>query len=271
MSALLGKKHRKSRDQYYDHLTIPPYSASASSQAPGNWVEPPARQASIPPQQIVREAPSFPIEDISDNRRHQSSSTAASSSISRPQRTDYPNDSDVRQEILHYHPESALSNPASQPRRENTADMTSLHRPPSPALTPGSRTPDAEKMPSTSRNCLPSPAPTINSPKSPATPSQPASRPVELTAHESRPLNSEGTEPDEWEDVIGLWSFQDPREIQFLDVVDAIRDHDLRKELKLPQLVVCGKQSSGKSSVMEAITHVSFPRGDGTCTRFVTE
>ncbi|KAF2811218.1 uncharacterized protein BDZ99DRAFT_462476 [Mytilinidion resinicola] len=122
--------------------------------------------------------------------------------------------------------------------------MTSLHRPPSPAITPGSRTPEAEKLPSTSMNAPPSPAPTISSPRSPAppspaptisspkppaTPSQPSSRPVRLTAHESRPSNPKGTEPDEWEDVIGLWSFQDPREIQFLNVVDAIRNHDLRK------------------------------------------
>lgn len=61
------------------------------------------------------------------------------------------------------------------------------------------------------------------------------------------------------------------KENQFLDVVDAIRDHDLNRQLSLPQLVVCGKQSSGKSSVLEAITRVPFPRSDTTCTRFVTE
>lgn len=35
--------------------------------------------------------------------------------------------------------------------------------------------------------------------------------------------------------------------------------------------MVCGDQSSGKSSVLEAITEVSFPRKDTLCTRFATQ
>lgn len=35
--------------------------------------------------------------------------------------------------------------------------------------------------------------------------------------------------------------------------------------------MVCGDQSSGKSSVLEAITEVSFPRKDSLCTRFATQ
>jgi GTPase SAR1 family protein len=34
---------------------------------------------------------------------------------------------------------------------------------------------------------------------------------------------------------------------------------------------VCGDQSAGKSSVLEALTGVPFPRNDNTCTRFATE
>lgn len=41
--------------------------------------------------------------------------------------------------------------------------------------------------------------------------------------------------------------------------------------ISLPQLVVCGNQSAGKSSVLEAITSIPFPRKDGLCTRFPTE
>jgi GTPase SAR1 family protein len=41
--------------------------------------------------------------------------------------------------------------------------------------------------------------------------------------------------------------------------------------LSLPQIVVCGDQSAGKSSVLEAITRVPFPRNDGLCTRYATE
>jgi GTPase SAR1 family protein len=42
-------------------------------------------------------------------------------------------------------------------------------------------------------------------------------------------------------------------------------------ELKLPQIIVCGIQSSGKSSVLEAITEIPFPRKGETCTRFITK
>jgi hypothetical protein len=39
----------------------------------------------------------------------------------------------------------------------------------------------------------------------------------------------------------------------------------------LPQLVVCGDKSSGKSSVLEAVSGIPFPRKDKLCTRFATE
>ncbi|KAI9647787.1 hypothetical protein NHQ30_004175 [Ciborinia camelliae] len=41
--------------------------------------------------------------------------------------------------------------------------------------------------------------------------------------------------------------------------------------VNLPQLVVVGDQSSGKSSVLRAITGLLFPVDDGLCTRFPTE
>ena len=41
--------------------------------------------------------------------------------------------------------------------------------------------------------------------------------------------------------------------------------------ISLPQLVVCGAQSAGKSSVLEGITGIPFPRQDGVCTKFATE
>ena len=58
---------------------------------------------------------------------------------------------------------------------------------------------------------------------------------------------------------------------QILDVVDRLRLCGLGSILQLPQLVVCGNQSSGKSSVLEAITEVPFPRKENLCTRFATE
>jgi hypothetical protein len=69
----------------------------------------------------------------------------------------------------------------------------------------------------------------------------------------------------------GLLSLQSAAERRLLDVIDQVRLHDVNHELDLPQLVVCGSQSSGKSSTLEGFSGYSFPRGESTCTRFVTE
>jgi len=69
----------------------------------------------------------------------------------------------------------------------------------------------------------------------------------------------------------GLRSLQSVEEKRLFDIVDKLRLLDINHELDLPQLVVCGSQSSGKSSVLEAISELPFPRADMTCTRFVTE
>ncbi len=39
----------------------------------------------------------------------------------------------------------------------------------------------------------------------------------------------------------------------------------------LPEIIVCGDQAAGKSSVLEAISGMRFPARDGLCTRFATE
>ncbi|KAF2091553.1 hypothetical protein K490DRAFT_70374 [Saccharata proteae CBS 121410] len=56
-----------------------------------------------------------------------------------------------------------------------------------------------------------------------------------------------------------------------MNAVDKLRHVGLGTVLQLPQLVVCGDQSSGKSSVLEAITEIPFPRKENLCTRFATE
>lgn len=56
-----------------------------------------------------------------------------------------------------------------------------------------------------------------------------------------------------------------------LDIIDALRSQGLTRYIDLPQIIVCGDQSSGKSSVLEAISGIDFPTKDGLCTRFATE
>ena len=56
-----------------------------------------------------------------------------------------------------------------------------------------------------------------------------------------------------------------------LDEIDRLRLQGMSEFVFLPQIVVCGDQSSGKSSVLEAISGVPFPRSDTLCTRFATE
>ncbi|EFE44983.1 dynamin GTPase, putative [Trichophyton verrucosum HKI 0517] len=56
-----------------------------------------------------------------------------------------------------------------------------------------------------------------------------------------------------------------------LNLIDKARARGAGNHISLPQLVVCGDQSAGKSSVLEGITEIPFPRKDGLCTRFATE
>lgn len=58
---------------------------------------------------------------------------------------------------------------------------------------------------------------------------------------------------------------------QLLDTIDKLRYLGVDSYVELPQIIVVGDQSSGKSSVLEAISRVKFPAKSGVCTRFATE
>lgn len=56
-----------------------------------------------------------------------------------------------------------------------------------------------------------------------------------------------------------------------LDKIDKLFACNVGEYINLPQLVVVGDQSSGKSSVLEGLTKLAFPRDSGLCTRFATQ
>ncbi|KAF5550909.1 interferon-regulated resistance GTP-binding protein [Fusarium napiforme] len=55
------------------------------------------------------------------------------------------------------------------------------------------------------------------------------------------------------------------------EISDSLSACGVGRIVNLPQIIVVGDQSAGKSSVLEAISHVRFPVQGNLCTRFATE
>lgn len=64
---------------------------------------------------------------------------------------------------------------------------------------------------------------------------------------------------------------QSQEQAGLLDAIDKLRRENIDADIGIPQIVVCGDQSSGKSSLLEAIAQVPFPAGSGAVTMFATE
>ncbi|KAL2270928.1 hypothetical protein VTJ83DRAFT_299 [Remersonia thermophila] len=56
-----------------------------------------------------------------------------------------------------------------------------------------------------------------------------------------------------------------------LEKIDKLREKNVGQHIPLPQLVVVGDQSSGKSSLLESLTGIPFPRDVELCTRYATQ
>ncbi|KAH6648210.1 P-loop containing nucleoside triphosphate hydrolase protein [Truncatella angustata] len=56
-----------------------------------------------------------------------------------------------------------------------------------------------------------------------------------------------------------------------LEKIDKLRDLNIGQHVPLPQLVVVGDQSSGKSSLLESLSGIPFPKDQSLCTRYATQ
>lgn len=64
-----------------------------------------------------------------------------------------------------------------------------------------------------------------------------------------------------------LFSHYEEKVRPCLDLIDSLRALGVEQDLALPAIAVIGDQSSGKSSVLEALSGVALPRGSGIVTR----
>ncbi|KFY83544.1 hypothetical protein V498_07992 [Pseudogymnoascus sp. VKM F-4517 (FW-2822)] len=67
------------------------------------------------------------------------------------------------------------------------------------------------------------------------------------------------------------YDFEDLQTRLELNLIEDLQKIDVFKSISFPQLVVVGDQSTGKSSVLQAVTGIPFPINDQTCTLFAIE
>ncbi|KAI9831563.1 MAG: hypothetical protein M1819_004794 [Sarea resinae] len=65
-------------------------------------------------------------------------------------------------------------------------------------------------------------------------------------------------------------TFQTERSQQLLQAIHELSSSGVSHEIDLPQLVIVGDQSSGKSSLLQSLTDIPFPVAESLCTRFAT-
>ena len=68
--------------------------------------------------------------------------------------------------------------------------------------------------------------------------------------------------------MMGNYGLGDP---SMLEKIDKLFACGVGEFINLPQIVVVGDQSSGKSSILEGLIKMALPRDSGLCTRFATQ
>ncbi|GKT40574.1 interferon-induced GTP-binding protein Mx1 [Colletotrichum spaethianum] len=77
-------------------------------------------------------------------------------------------------------------------------------------------------------------------------------------------------ELEEEEKLIPENPFDSERSRILFDAIDRLQSCGVSQEVAIPQLVIVGGQSTGKSSLLQSLTDIPFPVGTGCCTRFAT-
>jgi GTP-binding protein EngB required for normal cell division len=72
-------------------------------------------------------------------------------------------------------------------------------------------------------------------------------------------------------DSVAFDELNSPEARALLNTIDELRELQVGGIVDLPQIIVVGDQSAGKSSVLEAISRVPFPAKGDLCTRFAIE
>nr|WLR81518.1 interferon-induced GTP-binding protein Mx3 [Andrias davidianus] len=93
-----------------------------------------------------------------------------------------------------------------------------------------------------------------------------SSDPADVSPEESGCLPAEGPTSNQKMDK-SLYSQYEEKIRPCIDLIDSLRALGVEKDLGLPAIAVIGDQSSGKSSVLEALSGVTLPRGSGIVTR----
>lgn len=107
--------------------------------------------------------------------------------------------------------------------------------------------------------------------------------PISIESHTNGEVGDDDPVPSEYESTAEDDQTPAPRHTLFtedpfsnetskilFESIDELRRWGAGQDLDIPQLVIVGKQSAGKSSLLQSLTDIPFPVGARLCTRFAT-